>query len=91
MVRALDSIETTCQYLRDDHLGFVTTCPSNLGTALDVSVYIKLLKFASRKNIFMAIANKYQVRVKPVRTGVYSICNANKLGTTENMILNCML
>ena len=91
MVRALDNIEATCQYLRDDHLGFVTTCPSNLGTALDVSVHIKLKKFAARKNHFMAIANKYQVRVKPVKTGVFSICNAKKLGSTENMILYGML
>ena len=39
----------------------------------------------------MAIANKYQVRVKPVKTGVFSICNAKKLGSTENMILHGML
>ena len=30
------------QFMQDDHLGYIVSCPSNLGTGLRASVHIKI-------------------------------------------------
>ena len=43
----------------DDHLGYITSCPTNLGTALRASVHIALPKLGARKEEFEKIALDY--------------------------------
>lgn len=59
--RAATEIEKIAKFAHDDHLGYITTCPSNLGTGLRASVHIKLPKLGQRKEEFESIANKYYV------------------------------
>lgn len=42
--RACSHIEKTIKFSFDDHLGYITSCPTNLGTALRASVHIRLPK-----------------------------------------------
>jgi creatine kinase/arginine kinase len=49
------------KFAHDDHLGYITSCPTNLGTALRGSVHIKLPKLAQNKEKFQSIADKYYV------------------------------
>jgi len=35
-------IEKVAKFSHDEHLGYITSCPTNLGTALRASVHIKL-------------------------------------------------
>ena len=39
---ASTAIEAVAKFAHDDHLGYITSCPTNLGTALRASVHIKL-------------------------------------------------
>ena len=40
-----DSIKNNgCEFMHNDHLGFIGTCPSNLGTGLRASMFVKLEK-----------------------------------------------
>ena len=39
---AAAAIEKVAKFAHDDHLGYITSCPTNLGTALRASVHIKL-------------------------------------------------
>jgi len=39
---AAAEIEKVAKFAHDDHLGYITSCPTNLGTALRASVHIKL-------------------------------------------------
>lgn len=45
----------------DPHLGYITSCPTNLGTAMRASVHIKLPLLGKKKEEFEAIASKYNV------------------------------
>ena len=36
--RAAAHIETVAKFSHDDHLGYITSCPTNLGTALRASI-----------------------------------------------------
>jgi arginine kinase len=42
-------IEKEAAFARDDHLGYITSCPTNCGTALRASVHIKLPKLMKQK------------------------------------------
>ncbi len=57
LCRAAAHIETVAKFSHDDHLGYITSCPTNLGTALRASVHIKLPKLAKNKEKFNAIAD----------------------------------
>lgn len=43
-------IEKEAKFARDDHLGYITSCPTNLGTALRASVHIKLPMLSKNKD-----------------------------------------
>ena len=47
---AARQIDRELKFARDDHLGYITSCPTNLGTALRASVHIKLPLLASPSN-----------------------------------------
>ena len=40
--RASEHIETVLEFAYNEHLGYITTCPTNLGTGLRASVHVKL-------------------------------------------------
>ena len=47
---AATTIEKEAKFAHDDHLGYITSCPTNLGTALRASVHIKLPNLAKKEN-----------------------------------------
>ena len=46
---AAAEIEKRAKFAHDDHLGYITSCPTNLGTALRASVHINLPFLAKNK------------------------------------------
>jgi creatine kinase/arginine kinase len=42
LVDAAARIEKVAKFAYDDHLGYITSCPTNLGTAMRASVHIHL-------------------------------------------------
>merc|ERR1711934_378935 len=62
LCRAAAEIEKVASFSHDDHLGYITSCPTNLGTALRASVHIKLpLLGKKNKERFNEIADQYYV------------------------------
>jgi creatine kinase/arginine kinase len=61
LTTALAKFETVAKFSYDNHLGFITSCPTNLGTAMRASVHICLPNLGKKKAEFEAIADKYHV------------------------------
>jgi creatine kinase/arginine kinase len=98
LCRAANHIETVCKFARDDHLGYITSCPTNLGTALRASVHIKLPKLMKEKTKFEEIAAKYFVQIRGIHgehtetnDGVFDISNRRRLGRAENELVQDMI
>jgi creatine kinase/arginine kinase len=94
LCRACSHIETVCKFSHDDHLGYITSCPTNLGTALRASVHIKLPKLMKNKKIFNEIADKYFVQIRGIHgehtetnDGVFDISNRRRLGRSEKELV----
>lgn len=50
LIRGVKGIESRVPFSRDDRLGWLTFCPTNLGSTVRASVHIKLPKMAARKD-----------------------------------------
>ncbi|XP_074602417.1 arginine kinase 1 isoform X1 [Brevipalpus obovatus] len=90
LVRAVNTIESKMPFSRDDRVGYLTFCPTNLGTTIRASVHIALPKLAADKSKLDAIAAKFNLQVRGTRGehtesegGVYDISNKRRLGLTE--------
>lgn len=90
MVRGARAIESKVPFSRDDRLGFLTFCPTNLGTTIRASVHIKLPKLAADRKKLEEVAGRYNLQVRGTSGehtesvgGVYDISNKRRLGLTE--------
>ena len=90
LVSAIKSIETKVPFSYSYHLGFITSCPTNLGTAMRASVHISLPKLSQDMTAFKVITDKYHLQIRGIHGehsesegGVYDISNRRRLGVTE--------
>ena len=95
--KAAAAIEKVAKFAHDGHLGYITSCPTNLGTALRASVHIKLPCLAKDKATFNAIADKYYVQIRGIHgehtetdDGIFDISNKRRLGRSERDLVQDM-
>jgi creatine kinase/arginine kinase len=88
--KACAHIEKVAKFSHDKHLGYITSCPTNLGTALRASVHIYLPQLGLHKAEFQAIADKYHVQIRgahgehtETNDHIYDISNKRRLGRSE--------
>ena len=98
LCRAAHHIETVIKFSRDDHLGYITSCPTNLGTALRASVHIKLPKLMADKATFNKVADEYEVQIRGIHgehtetnDGIFDISNKRRLGKSEKELVQDMI
>lgn len=85
------------KFSHDEHLGYITSCPTNLGTAMRASVHIKLPELSKDKKAFQEIADKYYVQIRGIHgehtetnDGVFDISNRRRLGRSEKDLVQDM-
>ena len=95
---AATEIEKIAKFSHDEHLGYITSCPTNLGTALRASVHIKLPKLCKDKVKFEEIAAKYFVQIRGIHgehtetdDGIFDISNRRRLGRSEAQLVQDMI
>jgi len=81
--------ETGNEYMWNEHLGYVLTCPSNLGTGLRAGVHVKIPHVSSHEKFGEILKN---LRLQKRGTGgvdtaavggTFDISNADRLGFSE--------
>jgi len=85
------------EFMWNEHLGFVLTCPSNLGTGLRAGVHIKIPKLSEDEKRLDDILNKLRLQKRGtggVDTaavgGIFDVSNADRLGFSELELLTFM-
>ena len=98
LCRAAHHIETVIKFAHDDHLGYITSCPTNLGTAMRASVHIKLPKLMADKETFNKVAAEYEVQIRgthgehtETNDGTFDISNLRRLGKSEKQLVQDMI
>jgi len=87
---AISELEKKMKFSFSEHLGYITSCPTNLGTAMRASVHIKVPKLSSDMQRFQAICDKHHLQIRGIHGehsqsegGVYDISNKRRLGVSE--------
>lgn len=81
----------------NDHLGYIHSCPSNLGTGMRASVHMKLPKLSATKDFKQICADlKLQPRGihgehSETAGGVYDISNKHRIGYSEVELVQTMM
>ncbi|KAK4873346.1 hypothetical protein RN001_015375 [Aquatica leii] len=90
LVEGVSEIEKSLKFSRSDRLGYLTFCPTNLGTTIRASVHIKVPKLAKNYAGLEEVAGKYNLQVRgthgehsAAEDGVYDISNKRRMGLTE--------
>merc|ERR1719218_117717 len=101
-MRACDAVQKVLKaegydFMHDKHLGWVLTCPSNLGTGLRAGTMVKLPQLSSRPDWKKLIgAMGLQVRgtggVDSASTGgTWDVSNADRIGKGEVDLVNTLI
>lgn len=94
---AAGKIEEKARFANDEHFGYISTCPTNMGTGLRASVHIKLPKLMKNPDLHQSIADKYHVQIRGIHgehtetdDGVFDISNLRRLGRNEVQLVQDM-
>lgn len=78
------------EYMWNEHLGFVLTCPSNLGTGVRAGVHLKIPLLSAQEDNFNKILKKCRLQKRGTggvdtasTDGIFDISNADRLGFSE--------
>jgi len=96
LVNAIKAMETVLEFERHDKFGYLTFCPTNIGTALRASVHVKVPKTAESGKL-EEICQKMDLQPRGIHGehtesvgGVYDISNKIRIGRTEWDLINTM-
>jgi len=77
-------------YMWNEHLGYVLTCPSNLGTGLRAGVHVKLPNMAKDEKKLDKVLDLLRLQKRGTggvdtasNDGTYDISNADRIGYSE--------
>jgi hypothetical protein len=85
------------QFVHDSRLGYLTSCPTNVGTAMRASVHVRLMNLGRLPGFFDLVERlKLEVRGKYGEsdrnyTGVFDVSNLERLGKSEVHLINVMV
>lgn len=90
LIKGIKFLETNAEFVRDKRLGYLTFCPTNLGTTLRASVMIKLPKLGSNLEQLEEKAAELNLQLRGSKgehteclDQVFDISNKRRLGLTE--------
>lgn len=96
-VQGMEFLSERLQFLRHPRFGWLTFCPTNLGTAIRASVHIKLPKLSQDVEKLNEIAAEFNLQVRGTHgehtdseEGIFDISNKRRLGITESAAIQEM-
>ena len=92
-----DVVKEGYDFMHNDHLGWVLTCPSNLGTGLRAGTMVMLPKLSARED-FKAFLGKMGLQARGTggvdsanTGGTWDISNADRIGKGEVDLVNVLI
>lgn len=94
LCRALAALETYLLFERNERYGYLTSCPTNLGTTMRAGVHIQLKKLNTNRDILARITEKHALQIRgsmgektAIEDGIFDISNRQRLGISESEII----
>jgi creatine kinase/arginine kinase len=97
MVSALAHISDTLDFASDPRLGYLTACPTNIGTAMRAGVHIRLPNLENHPDRLKRLASTHGLQIRgtqgektAVAESVFDISNRFRLGTGETQLIQTL-
>jgi creatine kinase/arginine kinase len=94
LCRVLPALNSRLEFARDEIYGYLTSCPTNIGTAMRAGVHIRLERLESKKNLLHDLARRYHLQIRGTRgektsveNAIFDISNRQRLGISESGIV----
>jgi len=85
------------EFMWNEHLGYILTCPSNLGTGVRAGVHVKIPKVSEHAR-FEEVLDKLRLQKRgaggvdcAAEGGLFDISNADRLGFSEVELVNMLI
>lgn len=96
LVKGIKLLEKTLEFVRHDKFGYLTFCPTNIGTGLRASVHVRLPRLGATGKL-KEICESLNLQVRGIHGensqsegGIYDISNKVRIGRTEFDLVNSM-
>jgi protein-arginine kinase len=96
LVTGIKLLEKKLEFVRHEKFGYLTFCPTNIGTGLRASVHVKLPKLAANGRL-KDLCDSFNLQARGVHGehsesegGIYDISNKIRIGKTEFDLVNSM-
>jgi protein-arginine kinase len=96
LVQGIKLLEKNLKFVLHEKFGYLTFCPTNIGTGLRASVHVKLPKLAANGRL-KDLCDSLNLQARGVHGehsesegGVYDISNKIRIGLTEYDLVNSM-
>ncbi len=97
LIKALHVLEAKLDFARDHLYGYLTTCPTNIGTSMRAGVHIRLDQLKNNIQLLNTITRMHNLQIRgtkgektTVEDGVFDISNRQRLGITEVEIIRTL-
>lgn len=94
LCRALVALESILKFAKDDTYGYLTSCPTNLGTAMRAGVHIRLPQLNRSRSLLDGLTRSHNLQIRgssgektEVTDAVFDISNRRRLGISETEII----
>jgi len=97
LVRVLNFLDKKLKFAHDPKLGFLTSCPSNLGTGMRAGCHLYLPDFEAQQELINKTAKTCNLQIRgthgektEVLKGIVDISNRQRLGITEKQCIETL-
>lgn len=97
LVGALAIIGKDLSFVKNDNYGYLTSCPTNIGTTMRAGVHIQLPKLDRSRHLLETIVKKNDLQIRgtsgentEVMDSVFDISNKRRLGISEFEIITTL-
>ena len=66
LARAAEEIEKVVAFAHDESLGYLTSCPTNIGTGMRASVHVSLPFLGNNMTLFKSLADAFNVQIRGI-------------------------
>ncbi|WP_020588172.1 phosphagen kinase [Desulfobacter curvatus] len=94
LIEMIKALEAKLDFAFNQKKGFLTACPTNIGTAMRAGVHIHLGKLEQNLSLLETIARDHHLQIRgtggektAIEKSVFDISNARRLGISANTIL----
>jgi protein-arginine kinase len=96
LIKGIETIEKNVQFVHHEKFGYLTFCPTNIGTGLRASVHVRLPKLGASGKL-KSLCNSLGLQPRGVHgehsdspEGIYDISNKVRIGQSEFELVNSM-